>query len=198
MKFHDFIQDGNGWGLLEDTELWANPFAAVHAVKVQTPTRPQGAIWTVLHRKGACVVAPITREGNVVLVRQERIPIRATIWEFPAGQIDANHDHTPDVVCAAALRELREESGYELSPEGRLIPLGLFFPSAGITDEHCHLFAARPVIPSPHGSSHDAQEAITECREFTEAEFRTMIANGEIRDANTLSAFARMCAMNIM
>ena len=198
MRFHDFIQDGDGWKLLEDTEVWANPFAEVHLVKVQTPTRPEGATWTVVHRKGACVVVPITRDENVLLVRQERIPIRATIWEFPAGQIEPNREHTPEVLRATALRELREESGYELAPDGELISLGHFFSSAGVMDEHSHLFVARPVIRSPHGSAHDEHEAITECREFTAAEFRKMIATGEIRDANTLSAFARMCATGII
>lgn len=198
MRFHDFIRDGDGWKLLEDSEGWVNPFAEVHIVKVQTPTRPEGTTWTVVHRKGACVVAPITPEGNVVLIRQERIPIRSTIWEFPAGQIEPNREHTQDVLRATALRELREESGYELAPNGELISLGHFFPSAGIMDEHSHLFAARPVIRSPHGSAHDEHEAITECREFTAAGFRKMIASGEICDANTLSAFARMCAMGII
>ena len=28
------------------------------------------------------------RMDSLLLVRQERVPIRATIWEFPAGQID--------------------------------------------------------------------------------------------------------------
>ena len=30
----------------------------------------------------------MTPDGRLLLIRQERIPIRAAIWEFPAGQID--------------------------------------------------------------------------------------------------------------
>ena len=30
----------------------------------------------------------MTAEGNFVLIRQERIPIRKAIWEMPAGQVD--------------------------------------------------------------------------------------------------------------
>ena len=95
------------------------------------------------------------------------------------------------------MRELREESGYELAPDGELIALGHFFPSAGFTDEHSHLLLARGVVPSPHGHAHDSAEAITECRAFTREEFRAMIASGEIRDANTLAAFARLVAMGL-
>ena len=94
--------------------------------------------------------------------------------------------------------ELARLIGYELAPGGELVPLGYFFPSAGFTDEHSHLLLARPVIPSPRGHHHDANEAITGCRAFSQAEFRAMIARGEIRDANTLAAFARLVALSLV
>ena len=198
MRFHNLNHDASGWHTLSDTEAFANPYAECHIVKVRTPMRPDGAVWTVIHRKGACVVAPITAEGNLLLIRQERIPIRAAIWEFPAGQIDESGEHDDALIRATALRELREESGHELAPGGALIPLGMFFSSPGIMDEHNYLFVARPVVPSPSGPEHEAAEAIGECRAFSPAEFRAMIANGEIRDANTLAAFARMTAVGIL
>ena len=196
MTFHDFIKDGEGWRTLADETLFENPHISVHRPTVTTPTRPKPFRWLVAHRKGAVVIAPMTREGDFLLVRQERVPIRATIWEFPAGQIDDASEF--DAIRATAIRELREESGYELAPDGALIPLGHFFPSAGFTDEHSHLMLARPVVPSPLGSSHDAAEAITECRAFSQAQLRAMIASGEICDANTLAAFARMVAMGFI
>jgi hypothetical protein len=54
------------------------------------------------------------------------------------------------------------------------------------------------VVPSAAGSSHDEAEAIQECRAFTVAEVRRMIAENEIRDANTLSTFARMCVLGFL
>jgi len=196
MTFHDFIKDGDGWRTVADETLFENPHISVHRPTVTSPTRPDPFRWMVAHRKGAVVIAPMTREGEFLLVRQERVPIRATIWEFPAGQIDDASE--PEAVRATAIRELREESGYELAPDGELIPLGYFFPSAGFTDEHSHLVLARTVVPSPLGHAHDPGEAITECRAFSQAQLRAMIASGEIRDANTLSAFARMVAMGFI
>ena len=196
MAFHDFIKDPQGWETLENEMLFANPYLAVHRVTVRTPTRPAPLAWTVAHRKGAVVVAPMTSDGSFVMVRQERVPIRATIWEFPAGQID-DHDEA-DVIRATGLRELREESGYELLPGGEVVSLGHFFPSVGFTDEHSHLVLARPVALSPLGPEHDAGEAIIECRAFGPIEFREMIARGEIRDANTLAAFARLVARGLV
>jgi len=198
MRFHNLNQNAPGWQTLSDIEAFANPFAEVHLVEVRTPMRPESAAWTVIHRKAACVIAPITADGKLLLVRQERIPVRAAIWEFPAGQIDETGTPSDALTRQTALRELREECGYELAPGGKLIPQGLFFSSPGIMDEHSYLFVARPVVPSPNGSEHEATEAIAECRAFSPAEFRQMIASGEICDANTLASYARMTATGIL
>lgn len=196
MAFHDFIRDSDGWQTRQDEMLFSNPYLSVHRVTTTSPSRPNPFSWTVVHRKGAVVVAPMTLSGDLLLVRQERVPIRALIWEFPAGQIDDQAE--PDAIRTTGLRELQEESGHELAPGGEIISLGHFFPSAGFTDEHSHLLLARPVVESPQGHKHDAAEAITECRAFSPAEFRAMIASGEIRDANTLAAFARLVALGLM
>jgi 8-oxo-dGTP pyrophosphatase MutT (NUDIX family) len=127
VSFHQFIRDGEEWKTLATDVKYANPFAQFWTVNVRTPSRPEGVDWTVVHRKGAAVVAPITAEGHFVLVRQERIPIRATIWEFPAGQIEENSEHDVQTIRATALRELREESGHELAPGGELIRSVFFF-----------------------------------------------------------------------
>jgi ADP-ribose pyrophosphatase len=197
-SFQSFIRDGAGWGTLHNDLKYANPYIQVFQSTIRTPSRPEGALWTVVHRKGATVIAPMTIDGRLVLIRQERLPVRALLWEFPAGQIDTAGEADDATIRATALRELQEEAGYELAPGGELIPMGLFFSSPGFTDEHGHLFLARGVVPSPRGPSHDEAEAIQECREFTPAELRTMIAEGEIRDANTLSTFARMCVLGFI
>lgn len=196
MSFHQFIQDEPGWQTLSDETLFANAHLEIHCPTVISPTRADAFTWTVCHRKSAVVIVPMTTDGKVLLVRQERVPIRATIWEFPAGQIDDTAE--ADAIRATGLRELREEAGYELAPGGELVDLGHFFPSCGFTDEHSHLLLARPVLPHANGHAPDASEAITECRAFSVEELRAMIASGEVRDANTLAAFARLVAMRII
>jgi 8-oxo-dGTP pyrophosphatase MutT (NUDIX family) len=196
--FQTFIQESPGWSTLSADLQYANPYLQVFLTTVRTPTRPAGALWTVVHRKAAAVVAPMTPDGCLLLIRQERIPIRAALWEFPAGQIDSPTQNDDAAIRATALRELREESGYELPPTGELIPMGCFYSSPGFTDEHSYLFLARGVVPSPHGPEHDANEAIAECRPFTPAEIRRMIAENEIRDANTLSTFARLTVLGLI
>ncbi len=190
--------DHDGWRTLARELRYDGRFAKVFHETVATPTRPEGVEWTVVRRKSAVVIAARTLQLDWVLIRQERIAIRDAIWEFPAGQIE-----TPQVVENFAKlleqtvwRELREETGYGPSAESTLTPLGIFFPSCGFTDEQGHLFLADGLVPHPAGPAHDAAESIVECRAFSTEELQVMVARGEIRDANTLAAFARITAQN--
>src|SRR5205085_5334343 len=127
-------------------------------------------------------VAPMTTDGKLLLIRQERVPIRATIWEMPAGQID-NHEADENGIKKIALKELREETGYELTPDGELIALGHYFSSPGFTDEYGYLFLARPVQRCSDGDEQDETESILDCCAFSIPDLRRMIAENEIRDA---------------
>lgn len=185
----------SGWHVVSATTQFDDGHVAVVSEKLSTPSREKPRSWTTVRRKSAVVIAPITREGKIVLIRQERIPIRETIWEMPAGQVDE--------VCESgsfkevAMRELREETGYELAPEGELTLLGDFFSSPGFTDERAFLVLARAVQPSARGHAHHESEAIVDCREFSVEDLERMIATEEIRDANTLAMFARMACRGI-
>ena len=140
----------------------------------------------------------MTAEGKLILIRQERIPIRAAIWEVPAGQVDDQGEPDPDEIAAVALRELREETGFELAEGGSLLPLGDFFTSPGFTDERGYFFLARPVRECAAGHCRDESETILECDAFSAEEVRGMIARNEIRDANTLAICARLLARGLL
>jgi ADP-ribose pyrophosphatase len=139
------------------------------------------------------VIAPMTSDGKFLLIKEERIPIRAAIWSMPAGQIDDEVEPNEKEIEAVALRELHEETGHDLAPGGDLIPLGYFFTSAGLTDEHCYFFLARPVQEADVHKREEG-EAILECRAVTTSELSRMIARNEIRDSNTLGICARLAA----
>ena len=188
------MRDGDGWETVGSEIHFTNPHLSVVSDEVRTPTQRTPRRWAVVHRKPAVVVAPLTAEGKFVLICEERIPIRAATWSMPAGQIDESLEPNDAAVREVARRELREETGYELAPGVELTSLGYFFTSPGMTDEHCYLFLARPVQMSAAGAQHDPTEAIVDCREFSPDVVRQMIAEGQIRDSNTLSIWARLVA----
>lgn len=185
----------NSWETVSSDRHFANAHVEVVTDHVRTPSRSTPRAWTIAHRKAAVVIAPMTRDGKIVLIHQERIPIRTAIWEMPSGQIDGPANETVEQV---ALRELREEAGYELARDGELIALGHYFSSPGFTDERGSFFLACPVQKCKEASAGDEGESILGCREFSVEEIRRMIAENEIRDANTLSMCARLWARDLL
>lgn len=192
MKFKGALSEHEGWRLISRETALEEAHLTVAREVVRTPSVPTGRPWLVVHRKAAVAIAPMTAEGNLILIRQERIPIRATIWEVPAGQIDDTGTVEKHAIEEVAMRELREETGYQLAPDGELISLGHYFSSPGFTDEHAYLFLARNVELSPEGHAHTESESIVDCRSFSAREIARMIANGEISDGNTLAICTRL------
>jgi ADP-ribose diphosphatase len=204
VKQSNLARDGKGWETISSDRHFANAHLEVVTDQVQTPTRSKPRSWTIVHRKPAVIIAPMTRDGKIVLIHQERIPIRAAIWEMPSGQIDnlvagGGHPVNPaETMEQVALRELREEAGYELANDGNLIALGHYFSSPGFTDEHGYFFLARPVERCKEASARDEGESILDCRQFSLEEVQRMIAENEIRDANTISMWARLAARGFL
>jgi 8-oxo-dGTP pyrophosphatase MutT (NUDIX family) len=198
VRTSNLVRDGAGWETVSSETHFSNSHLEVVTDCVKTPTRAEPRAWAIVHRKPAVVIAPITRDGNIILIRQERVPIRAAIWEIPAGQIEDSAEPSEKEIEATALRELREETGYELASDGELIPLGHYFSSPGFTDEHGYFFLARPVQPCVGPHVREDSEHILDCRSFSADEFARMIANNEIRDANTLSISARLVARRFL
>ena len=197
MQFTKLVRPEKDWKTASATIHWANQHLAVATEMVSTPSQRKPRPWTIVHRKAAVVIAPMTEDGRFLLIRQERVPIRATIWEMPAGQIDNNTEPDQSQIESVARAELHEETGYELRPDGELISLGHFFTSPGFSDEHCYLFLARPVRPSAVHTPEEG-EGIVECRAFTVQELGRMIAENEIRDSNTLCICARLVARGLI
>ena len=73
------------------------------------------------------------KKDKVVLVRQYRYAIDSYIYEFPAGLVEPGEDYKE-----AGIREMKEETGLELSPidvdQAYEKP---YFTTIGMTDESC-------------------------------------------------------------
>ncbi len=192
------MNNPDDWRILEINSLFKNPHIEVFQERVILPGDDRVRDWTTVRRKKAVVIAPLTSEGNFVLIHQARIPIRKILWEFPAGQIDGSLEPEMAIIRETALRELTEETGYSLMDGGELTYLGHYYSSQGYSDETPHLFLARPVRPTGFGHQPDESESILESKEFSLAELSSMIAESVIQDANTLALFARLYAKKLI
>ncbi len=193
------VGDPDGWEKLDSESLLDGTYLQVEEARYRTPSRPEGATWTIAHRKSAIAVFAMNADNRVLMIRQERIAVRRALWEIVAGQIDdVGHPHDGEVIRDTIERELAEEAGYGVVPGGEILPLGYYYTSPGYTDEHIYLFLARAVEPLPGGARPDDSEAILDLALFTVEELRGMIARNEIVDSLTLSAFARLTARGLL
>jgi len=141
---------------------------------------PQGGrhIREVVDHCPAVAVVPVLSSGRVVLIRQYRYAVQRTLWEIPAGLVGSG-----EPIREAAIRELREETGYQA---GRLEPLLTIYSSPGFTRERIHLFIARGLRLRGKPKL-DADELLT-VKMMTWAGIATMLKKGTIQDGKSVLA----------
>ena len=125
-------------------------------------------------------------EDTVILVKQYRYPavgrVDGDIYEIPAGKVDKGE--TPE---AAALREVKEEVGYDIK-EGNMIFMSEYFPSVGYSTEIIHLFAATVTNSdkTSDGGGVEGEHENINIHSIPASDFFKMISSGEIIDGKTI------------
>jgi len=144
---------------------------------------PSGAcvVFEVVEHRGAVAIIPVTSDGQVLLVRQYRLPVGREMLEVPAGTIEPGE--APD---ACARRELAEEVG---QAAGRWDHLLSFYPSPGILTEVVHVYLARELTPR----SVPREEEDLRVEPTPLATVRHRIASGEICDAKSIIGLYAAC-----
>lgn len=135
---------------------------------------PEGTREVVLHPGAVALVIP-DKHGRLLLVRQHREGPGAGLWEIPAGTLEPG-----ERPYAAALRELREETGLW----GKLRYLGLLYPTPGYSTERTYFFRVEDVEGTP-----TARSEVDAVRFFTPEEIRDLARRG-LGDGKTLAALA--------
>jgi 8-oxo-dGTP pyrophosphatase MutT (NUDIX family) len=126
-------------------------------------------------------IVPVTADGKFVLVRQYRHGIDGPTLEIPGGIIEEGQE--PD---DAALRELREETGFG---GGTLVSLGTTRANPAIQSNWYHMFLARDVRllgPTEFDTGEHCELVM-----LSEGELRREIENGGIDHALVLLALSR-------
>ncbi len=141
---------------------------------------PDGTRFTrdVVRHPGAVCVVAVTDHGTAVLVRQYRGAVDRALLEIPAGTRDVA-DEPPE---QTALRELEEEAGVR-ARSIRL--LASVFNSPGFCDEETLVYLARGLEPGG-ADRHGEEERYLEVVEVALEDVDTVVATGEIVDAQTV------------
>ncbi|MBT9568729.1 MAG: NUDIX hydrolase [Thiobacillus sp.] len=114
--------------------------------RVRLPDGGESTREYIVH-PGAVVVIPVFDNGDLLLERQHRYPLRRDFIELPAGKIDAGE---ADLSCAK--RELEEETGYTASEWREVTTI---YPCIGYSDERLAFYLARGLVEGSHGRDPD-------------------------------------------
>ena len=96
---------------------------------------------------GAVVILPLLDNGDVLLERQYRYPLKSEFIEFPAEKIDPGED-----VLTCGQRELLEETGY-VAKEWQYVTT--IYPCIGYSDEKLVYYMAKELNFSGHQPDDD-------------------------------------------
>lgn len=131
----------------------------------------------IIEHNGGAVLAAVTGEGRLVMVRQYRKPAGRVMLEVPAGKIDPGESAE-----AAAKRELKEETGYTA---GKIKFLMRFYPSVGYSEEILYLYLCTDLTSGE--TNFDENEAI-DIEEYEINRLHKMVMDGDVQDAKTIIA----------
>jgi ADP-ribose pyrophosphatase len=131
----------------------------------------------IIEHPGGVVLAAITEDKKMVMVRQFRKAVEQVVFEAPAGKLEPGEG-----VVQAAIRELKEETGYTAR---EVDFMGSFFSSCGYTSEVLHIYLCRDL--SPGQTEFDEHEALI-VEEYPLKDLFQQAVKGEINDAKTALA----------
>jgi ADP-ribose pyrophosphatase len=127
----------------------------------------------IVEHGDAVAIVPVS-DGQVTLVRQQRVAAGGKVLELPAGILEAGESP-----LESARRELREETGLHA---GEWVEVATFFSSPGFTDERIHLFIATGL---EQGEASPDESEDLELVRVPLAEVPALIE--EVEDAKTLA-----------
>jgi len=128
-----------------------------------------------LEHPGATVILPLFENGDILLERQHRYPLRRDFIELPAGKFDPN-----ETELACAQRELTEETGYRA---GHWRYLNTMYPCIGYSNERLVFFLAEDLQHVGDALDHDE---FLEILRVPFADALDMVRDGRINESKTV------------
>ncbi len=168
------------WKTLKTDVALDNKWYTVHKETVELPSGKVIDDYFVGIRPDVVLVFPVTADGKVIMVRQYKHGAKEILLEFPGGVVDEKEDS----VQTAAMRELREETGYTTAD---IKQIGVVYDNPTKDTNKIFFFLARDV-EKLHDTEFDETEDI-ETVEVSPYDIPQLIKAGEIKVSGSIAIY---------
>lgn len=162
--------------VLRTEQLLHGNFLDVRRDTVRLPGGDTATREYIVH-PGAVAVVALMDDGQVVMERQFRCPLRRVFLEIPAGKVDPG-----EAPKDCGIRELAEETGYRAAQWARAC---VMHNAIAYSTEGIEIWFARGLTAGEHSRDHGEHLDIVPMRQ---TELEALAARGELTDAKTLVA----------
>jgi len=170
----------NHWETISDEILGNLKIFDLHKVQRRNPVSDKEGTFVYLDSPSWVNIIPITRTGNIVLIKQFRHGTNEMTIEIPGGLVELNEDPG-----SAGERECLEETGYSSDMKAEI--LGLTTPNPAFINNKCFSYVWKDV-ECKSAQNLDGNEEI-EVFEKSWDEVTDMIYRGIIHHSLVLNAF---------
>lgn len=149
------------------------------SVREDMVLRPDGQVlpYFTVERTDFAVIVPVLPNGNIVMVRQFRYPLKRYTWEFPMGIV---HGAT---MLQAAKTELIQETGFRAKKWKKL---GTYNVAAGMMGQRAHIYLATGLIP---GTPEPEEGEFLECSPINPRQIDRWVRSRQLQDGPSLTAW---------
>lgn len=159
---------------IESKVMFEGPVFNVRRHQV-TSKEGRTALRDIVEHSGGVGICAITPDQKMVMIRQYRKAAETVVWEIPAGKTEQGEE-----TLSTAIRELREETGYQAVDFHRI---ARFYGTIGYNNEVIEIFRASTTTQGE--TDFDDNEAI-DIFEMDIPVLVAMVERGEIVDAKTI------------
>ncbi len=190
------------WELIKRDHIVNDGWIDIRSERYRFPDGSEYGPYYNYTRSDYVVIVATDTDGKYLVVRQYRHGLRSCTNEFPAGKIDVDVDRDlerramplqdSELALHAAVRELKEETGYESDDWERLIVV----PScATVNDNYAYVYRARN-CRRVSGQDLDDSEFLN-VKKIDEEALLELIAKGEFEQSvHVMGYYMDKCRRN--
>ncbi len=166
------------WKLKSSKPIFESPFIALHDNTYELPNGEVREGYYHMSRPDYVLILAISDKNRIIIEKQYRRGVDDMVYELPAGWIDKGESP-----LQAALRELKEETGYS----GRGDEVHELYPQPSFCSMKAYVVILRfdeaEISSQELGDDEDIDFELK-----TVEEIKSMLATGQIKDMGFLSA----------